>query len=458
MKSEGTLADLLDPGRVAGRIQDLVEGDSAARLRDLLVRCAQRLHDGGVPDNQPVHAFFVPGRIELLGKHTDYAGGRSLLAAIERGICLTATPRQDEEIRVADALSGQCVSFRASPHLQPEARWPNYPQTVVRRVARNFPGQVQGASIAFASDLPRAAGMSSSSALVIAVFLALSAVNDLASTESYRDNIRTTEELADYLAAVESGRDYRAFAGDLGVGTQGGSQDHTAILCARPGELVQYAFAPVRFERSVPLPAGYTFAVGVSGVRAEKTGAARRWYNQAAEQMRVINELWRAETGREDPSIGAALDADPAAADRLRGILRHAGHPNQSSESLLARLDQFIGESFEIIPASVDALARGDLGTFGTLVDRSQELAITALQNQMEETIHLARSARTLGAVAASAFGAGFGGSVWALVEEVRADAFLASWRSDYLTRFSERAAAATFFSTRAAAPAVRLA
>ncbi|HEV2130333.1 MAG TPA: galactokinase family protein, partial [Longimicrobiaceae bacterium] len=296
MKDGETLAGLLDPERVAGRNPELVEGDSATRLRDLLVRCAQRLHGDGVPADQPLHAFFVPGRIEVLGKHTDYAGGRSLLAAIERGICLVSAPRQDGQILVADALSGECASFRASPHLQPEAGWANYPRTVVRRVARNFPGQVRGASIAFASDLPRAAGMSSSSALVVAVFLALSAVNDLASTEIYRDNIRTAEELADYLAAVESGRDYRGHAGDLGVGTQGGSQDHTAILCARPGELVQYAFAPVRFERAVPLPAGYTFALGVSGVSAEKTGAARRRYNRAAEQMRVITEFWRTET------------------------------------------------------------------------------------------------------------------------------------------------------------------
>ena len=62
--------------------------------------------------------------------------------------------------------------------------------------------------------------------------------------------------------------------GDLGVGTLGGSQDHTAILCSRPGELRQYGFCPVRFERSVPFPAGHKLVIGVSGIAAEKTGAS----------------------------------------------------------------------------------------------------------------------------------------------------------------------------------------
>ena len=46
--------------------------------------------------------WFVPGRIEVLGKHTDYAGGRSLLCAVERGFCVTAVPRDDDVMRVVD--------------------------------------------------------------------------------------------------------------------------------------------------------------------------------------------------------------------------------------------------------------------------------------------------------------------------------------------------------------------
>ncbi|GAG40308.1 unnamed protein product, partial [marine sediment metagenome] len=105
-------------------------------------------------------AFFVPGRIEVLGKHTDYAGGRTMVAAAERGFCIAAIPRDDNEIVVVDAQTGESIVFLADPELRPQVgSWSNYPMTVARRVARNFPGATRGVDIALASDLPPAAGM-----------------------------------------------------------------------------------------------------------------------------------------------------------------------------------------------------------------------------------------------------------------------------------------------------------
>jgi galactokinase len=104
-----------------------------------------------------------------------------------------------------------------------------------------------------------------------------------------------------------------------------------------------------------------------------------------------------------------------------------------------------------------DALARGDLAAIGPLVDRSQELAERFLGNQIPETIALAREARRLGAVAASAFGAGFGGSVWALVATAEAETFRARWSEAYSRSFPAASAAADFFATRAGPGLVRL-
>jgi galactokinase len=72
------------------------------------------------------------------------------------------------------------------------------------------------------------------------------------------------------------------------------------------------------------------------------------------------------------------------------------------------------------------------------------------LKNQVPETVHLARRARELGATAASAFGAGFGGSVWALVTREGAEEFLRRWRDDYSRHFPQHAARARFFGTTA--------
>src|SRR5262249_35848116 len=151
----------------------------------------------------------------------------------------------------------------------------NYPMTVARRIARNFPGNLRGADISFISDLPPAAGLSSSSALIIAFFLALAEINRLEQHENYQMNIHSREDLAGYLGCVENGENFGSLSGDKGVGTFGGSQDHTAILCCMANQLSQYSFSPVQHEQTLPFPEGLCFVIGVSGVIAEKTGAAR---------------------------------------------------------------------------------------------------------------------------------------------------------------------------------------
>ncbi|HET7372876.1 MAG TPA: galactokinase family protein [Gemmatimonadaceae bacterium] len=407
--------------------------------------------------------LWVPGRIEFLGKHTDYAGGRSLVCTVERGFAVAASPRDDRTVRLTDAVSGDRVETELSQTLPPaDGTWANYAITVVRRIARNFPGPLRGADIAFASDLPPAAGLSSSSALVVATFLTLSDLNALAAHEEYRAAIANADDLAGYLGAVEGGAPYRTLAGDRGVGTFSGSQDHTAILCSRAGALVQYAFAPVRFERMVPLPSDHVFVIGTSGVLAEKTGAALELYNRQARRVFALLDRWRAATGRNDATLGAVLASSGDALARLRAIVRDpavrsAGGDGFEVSDLVTRLDQFAAEADEIIPAAGDALERGDLEALGALVDRSQRGAELLLGNQVPETFHLARSARSLGAAAASAFGAGFGGSVWALVRRDDAERFERCWRESYEMHFPQHADRAAFFITTAGPAAMRL-
>jgi galactokinase len=407
--------------------------------------------------------LWIPGRIEFLGKHTDYAGGRSLVCTVERGFAVVASPRDDRQVRVMDAVTGEAVEVELSPMLPPaDGTWANYIITVVRRIARNFPGPLRGVDIAFASDLPPAAGLSSSSALVVGVFLAISELNALGSHEEYRRAISSADELAGYLGAVEAGTAYATLAGDRGVGTFSGSQDQTAILCSRAGALVQYAFAPVRYERTILLPNDCVFVIGSSGVLAEKTGAALELYNRQARRVHALLDRWRAVTGRTDETLGAVLASSGDAHDRLRAIVRDrtmALVPGDGFDAtdLITRLDQFADEALTIIPAAGDAIERGDLVTLGDLVDRSQRGAELLLGNQVPETFHLTRSARSLGAMAASAFGAGFGGSVWALVRRDEASTVLRCWQEAYESRFPEPAQRSAFFVTSAGPAAMRL-
>jgi galactokinase len=402
-------------------------------------------------------AFFAPGRVELVGKHTDYGGGRSLICAIERGICVLAAARNDARVRMVEMGRGAIADFE----LDAEARdaygdAANHAETVARRVAHDFPNARTGADIVFASDLPPASGMSSSSALVVGVFYALASANRLQETDSWRF-IETREQQAGYLGAVESGEAFAAFASGRGVGTLGGSEDHVAILCSQAGFLRQYSYCPIRLEKEIRMPEEYSLVIGVSGVKAEKAGNARELYNRISIVTRRILELWRSATRKSDVSLAAALESSSDAAARLREILRNSADLAFPPETLLNRLNQFMEESNAIVPEVSEALASEDLEQVGSLVDRSQCLAETMLENQTPETIELQRSARRLGAAAASAFGAGFGGSVWALVRSERASDFRNEWAAGYRQRFPELSTTSEFLITNAGPGLIRL-
>ena len=404
-----------------------------------------------------VMRWFVPGRIEVLGKHTDYAGGRSLLCSVERGFCVATIARDDSHVRICDVIRDQAFEFTISPDLPvPDSSWRLYAAVVARRIARNFPMAVQGADITVASDLPSAAGMSSSSALVVAIYAALSAVNRIDERAEYRANIATPEELAGYLGCVENGQTFKSLAGDAGVGTFGGSEDHTAILCSEAGKLKQYSFSPVRLERTVQLPSDCTFVIGVSGVVADKSGSAKDRYNRASLGVRSILEIWRSVSGLKAATLAEAAASSPNAPEQIRAALReHSGAAD--SLSLLDRFEQFWEESEVISPKAGDALACHDLEGFGELVAESQAGAEKLLRNQVPETMWLVREARALGALAASAFGAGFGGSVWALMARDRADEFVQSWREAYLTSRFHAARSSQFFVSAPGPPMIRL-
>jgi galactokinase len=432
--------------------------DSAAAKARLFAQCAGAL--GSLTDVAPERwqAHWVPGRIEVLGKHTDYAGGSSMVVAAERGFCLIAAGVDDSQVIITDVARDETALVSMAEDLAvPAGHWSNYPKAVVRRLARNFPDAKRGVRIALASDLPPAAGMSSSSALMIAVFLALAEANDLWTHPNWPDELQHAQHLAGYLATIENGRSYGVLTGDSGVGTFGGSEDHTAILCARAGHICQFAYCPVRFEQEWPVPKGYTFAVAASGVIAEKTGAAREQYNRASLAAAAIVDLWNRHTGRTDGQLAAALRRQPSAARQLRDLLSESPETTDAPKDLSRRLEHFLVENDRVISAAGNALRQGDFHALGHCVDRSQRAAEQLLGNQVPETCYLAAAARQHGAIAASSFGAGFGGSVWALVAAERVEAMLAAWRAGYLARFPEHAERCEFFVTAAGPPTFRL-
>ena len=404
-------------------------------------------------------SLYVPGRIEVLGKHTDYAGGATLTCAVERGVCAVYSGRPDGLVRIVDTMDQRTIEFPLAPDLAiPIGDWANYPMTVARRVARNFEPPLTGVDMSFRNTLPVSAGMSSSSALITAVFLAIADVNHLRDRKAYREHIHNLADLAGYLGSVENGQPFGGLTGDHGVGTFGGSEDHTAILCSEPGHLGHFEFCPGRRIATLQVPQDYTFAIASSGIVAQKTGNARVRYNRASLLVGEILRLWRDTTGERHETLRAAVHSHSEAPTRLQSAIRDGQSDAFPPADLTKRLAHFLLENETLVPAAARALADGDVETFGRVADESQRGAEHLLTNQVPETIALTRFARELGAAASSAFGAGFGGSVWALVLATDAQEFTDRWRARYGTLARPRVLArSSFFLTAAGPPATSL-
>lgn len=366
--------------------------------------------------------YIVPGRVELVGKHVDYAGGRSLTCAIEPAIRARAEsiPEPVLMVRNTERRDGVAVALSATARAH-GPNWGTYVLAVARRFARDFPDARTGVKVELTSEIPPSAGLSSSTALVVALASALVDANDLERDERWRSAIPDAVSRAEYFAAMETGAAFGPFQGDGGVGVRGGAQDHVAIVCAEAEMVGQFGYVPARLERRVAWPDDHSLVVGVSGVRATKTGNARASYNLLADAMRQL-------------PTGAIVDA--------------------SNPGVEERLSQFRQETDVIVPGVADALRDRDFGRLGELVDRSQALAERVLGNQVPETSFLAQSARESGAVAASAFGAGFGGSVWAMVPRADAKTFAGLWRAAYERAFPGRRGQAQWIVTRPSGPA----
>jgi galactokinase len=242
----------------------------------------------------------------------------------------------------------------------------------------------------------------------------------------WRNNIRSGLDMASYYACIENGRSFAMLAGDAGVGTHGGSEDHTAMIEGRAGHVSAFAFVPPRALGAALVPADWRFVIAASKVAARKTEDAREPYNRLSGGAARLLEIWNQSSPRA-VSLAAALSSSSSAAGRLRELAERGATADMPADWLRDRLEHFIREDARAWDGLM-AFTGADARRLGDLSTASQRDAEKLLHNQVTETSALAASARTHGAFAACSFGAGFGGAVWALVAAGEAAAFAARW------------------------------
>jgi galactokinase len=316
----------------------------------------------------------VPGRINLIGEHIDYHGLPVLPMALQRRIGLAFRPRSDRHVRAISAPYGQrefCLC--ANPEPGPPGDWSNYLKAAMQVAASRWKLTV-GIDAAIVSDLPPAAGLSSSSALLVAFALALLEANGC------RPQI---DELMDILPD-----------GEQFVGTRGGGMDHAAVLACKSGCALLIRFDPLHLQ-AIPVPTGWSFLVAHSLTTAEKSGAVNAEYN--ARRTAGISGLRKLglESYR-DAASRYSLDELTALAGRLSG---------DEARSFL----HVVSETFRV-EECLAALRTGDIRAFGLLLTASHASLRDQLLVSNASLDALVQSALDAGALGARLTGAGFGG------------------------------------------------
>ena len=353
----------------------------------------------------PAVAASAPGRVNLIGEHTDYNGGPVLPVALQRRTSVVVSPADRWEM--VSAVDGEVHRVSIDGDLPPA--WTGYLIGVAREL-RAIGAAPAGAHIAVASTVPIGAGLSSSAALTVAAARALSAL------AGRRLNLAT---LVDVASKAEHEQ----------VGVRGGRMDQTIAVHGKRGTALLFETGSGRLTR-VPMP-GAIWLIE-TGISHRLTGGAlneRRRECEAA--LAVLQGRW--------PGLGFLAElpaAELPAAERLL------------DESLARRVRHVVTETARVHEA-VRALEEGDFPRLGALLVAGHESLRVDYDSTCAEADFIVESALGRGAYGARLTGAGWGGAVLMLAPEGRERAVVRGIRRDFAERFGALPVA---WATRAAA------
>ena len=325
--------------------------------------------------NATSSSAFAPGRVELLGNHTDYNEGLVLGAAIDRGLRVEGTRRDDERIAIRSTTLGTVeIDARELRPLE-DKRWANYVLGVASELrALGLP--ITGFSAEIRGDLPAGCGLSSSAALEVASALCLLKLCDRALPPL--EIAKACQRAEHRFAGVQSGLLDQ-------VTSLFGKADHAVFFDCRTEEI-----------RTVPFPPGLTLIIAESGKRRNLASGA---YNRRREETHAAAR-----------ALGLPALRD-AALEQLRAL----------PDLLRRRATHIVGEN-DRVQRALELLAAGDGAGFGSLLNESHESSKENFENSTPELDRLVTIAQQLpGVLGARLTGAGFGGAILVLSEASRA-------------------------------------
>lgn len=355
-------------------------------------------------DEDGVRIFFAPGRVNLIGEHTDYNGGHVFPCALSLGTYAAVKKRNDKNIRLysMNFEKDGVIEADASGDLEnsPKYRWANYPLGIVETFRKRGMPLKSGFDILFYGTIPNGSGLSSSASIEVLTGYCLK--------ELYGFDV-TRQDLA--LIGQDSENNFN--------GMNCGIMDQFASAFGKAGHAIFLDTATLKYEY-VPVDLkGIKIVISNTNVKHELTSSG---YNDRRRESETALKDLQTVTG-----IKALGELDKETFDKYSSAIK--------DEICYRRARHAVTENLRTIEA-VKALNAGELATFGHLMNESHASLDKDYEVTCPELNIMAETEQSLeGVIGARMTGGGFGGCTVALVREECVDSVIEKTKETYISK-----------------------
>lgn len=355
-------------------------------------------------DGKTGNIYASPGRINLIGEHTDYNGGFVFPGAVDKGIMAEVRPNGTNTIMCYSIDLKDRVEFNIDDQTGPRASWARYIYGIIQEM-KKLGVDVKGFNTAFAGDVPLGAGMSSSAALESCFAFAL---NDL-----FGGNKVSKWDMV--LAGQATEHNY--------CGVNCGIMDQFASVFGQAGKLMRLDCRSREFEYFPFEPKGYKLVLLNSCVKHELASSA---YNNRRKSCE--NVAAKIQEKNADKKIETLRDADWDMLEEIR--------PEVSQEDYDCA--HFVLSEKDRVLAVCDALNAGDYDTVGQKMYETHAGLSKEYKVSCEELDYLNDIAKENGVTGSRIMGGGFGGCTINLVKDELYDKFIADAKAKYEAKYGK--------------------
>lgn len=348
------------------------------------------------------NVYAAPGRINLIGEHTDYNGGYVFPGAVDKGMIAEVRPNGTSKVKAFAIDLYEDAEFDLNDPEGPKASWARYIYGICREMQERGV-DVKGFDTAFSGDVPLGSGMSSSAALESCYAFA---INDL-----YGDNKVEKVELAKAGQATE--HKY--------IGVNCGIMDQFASVFGKKDSLIRLNCQTMEYDYFPFNPKGYRLVLLNSMVKHELASSA---YNDRRRSCETVLALIQ----QQYPEVESLSDASYDMLDVVKSQVSDEDY----------HCAKYVIDERERVLAVSNALTEGDYETVGQKMYETHQGLSKDYKVSCEELDCLNDIARECGVTGSRIMGGGFGGCTINLVKEDLYDSFIATAKKKYMEKYGK--------------------